>query len=334
MRTPHFLSILLSIIAMICFVGCESTNKYSTEFFSMDTVMTITAYGENCESAVKLAQQEIENLDSLMSIEDENSEIYKLNRDKTFTVSQSTCEIIERAYEFSELTEGDFDITVTPLVRTWGFYTELKKSVPTQDMIEDALSKVDYRKVQIGKTVILGENTEVDLGGIAKGYASHRAMQILKDNGVKSAILSLGGNIRAVGTKKDGSRWTVAITDPDDNSRQIGYVSVKDCAVVTSGGYQRFFEDNGQIYHHIIDTKTGYPAKSGLKSVTVVSEDDTLADALSTALYVKGLDEATEFYRQNRNFEAVFVTDSGQILVTSGLANSFTSDRSFEVIDI
>ena len=159
-------------------------------------------------------------------------------------------------------------------------------------------------------------------------------MQVLKDNDVESAILSLGGNVRAVGTKPDGSLWNVAIADPDDTSLQIGCVLAEDSAVVTSGGYQRYFENNGQMYHHIIDTKTGYPANNGMKSVTIISEDDTLADALSTALYVKGLDEAIEFYRENRNFEAVFVTDSGEIYVTSGLADRFTSDRNFEVIDI
>lgn len=300
----------------------------------MDTVMTITAYGENSESAVKLAQAEIEDLNSLFSIEDENSEIYRLNRDKTLEVSPDTQEIIERACEISKLTDGDFDITVSPLVREWGFYTDLEKKVPSQEAIDNALANVDYNNIQTGKTIALGEETEIDLGGIAKGYASHSAMQILKENGVESAILSLGGNVRAVGTKPDGSLWTVAIADPDDASQQIGCVSVKDSAVVTSGGYQRYFEDNGQIYHHIIDTKTGYPADSGLKSVTIVSDDDTLADALSTALYVKGLEKATEFYRENPNFEAVFVTDSGEIFVTSGLADSFTSDRNFEVIDI
>lgn len=300
----------------------------------MDTVMTITAYGENSESAVKLAQSEIEDLNYLFSIEDENSEIYRLNRDKTLEVSPDTQEIIERACEISKLTDGDFDITVSPLVREWGFYTDLEKKVPSQETIDNSLANVDYNNIQTGKTITLGEETEIDLGGIAKGYASHSAMQILKENGVESAILSLGGNVRAVGTKPDGSLWTVAIADPDDASQQIGCVSVKDSAVVTSGGYQRYFEDNGQIYHHIIDTKTGYPADSGLKSVTIVSDDDTLADALSTALYVKGLEKATEFYRENQNFEAVFVTDNGEIYVTSGLADSFTSDRNFEVIDI
>lgn len=300
----------------------------------MDTVMTITAYGENAESAVKLAQSEIENLNALLSIEDENSEIYRLNRDKTLEVSESTQEIITRACEISRLTDGDFDITVSPLVREWGFYTQIEKKVPSQDAIKNALAKVDYGNIQTGKTVTLGENTEIDLGGIAKGYASHSAMQVLKDNDVESAILSLGGNVRAVGTKPDGSLWNVAIADPDDTSLQIGCVLAEDSAVVTSGGYQRYFENNGQMYHHIIDTKTGYPANNGMKSVTIISEDDTLADALSTALYVKGLDEAIEFYRENRNFEAVFVTDSGEIYVTSGLADRFTSDRNFEVIDI
>lgn len=300
----------------------------------MDTYMTITAYGSNSEKAIKEAETEINHLDDLFAKDEVQSEVYKINNKHELTASDDTKEILTRAVEISELTDGDFDITIAPVVAEWGFYSDIENEVPTQQDLKNALSRVDYKNISIGEMVETDEATEIDLGGIAKGYASYKAMEIIKSNDVDSAIISLGGNVRAVGSKPDGSAWTVAIADPDDATKNIGALQIKDKAVITSGGYQRYFEDNGQIYHHIIDTKTGYPAKSGLKSVTVVCEDDTLADALSTALFVKGLDESIEFYRKNQSFEAVFITDSGEIFVTPDISESFKSDRNFEVIDI
>ncbi len=298
----------------------------------MDTYMTITAYGSNSEDALKQAEREINQLNALFSKGNAKSEVGVLNSEHKLSPSDDTRKLLERAVEISTLTDGTFDITIAPVVAEWGFYSELENKVPTQQELENALARVDYKNIKISETITTHNDTEIDLGGIAKGYASHKAMEIIKENGVESAIISLGGNVRAVGAKPDGSAWVVAIADPDDASKDIASVQVKDKAVITSGGYQRYFEEKGQIYHHIIDTKTGYPANSGLKSVTVISEDDTLADALSTALFVKGLDGAIEFYRENQGFDAIFVTDSGEIFVTQNISDSFYSDRDFEVI--
>ncbi len=298
--------------------------------------MTITAYGSKGENAVKAAENEINRIDALLSVQNKNSEIYKLNRDKSISAASDTLALVNRGIEIYTLTDGAFDITIEPLSRLWGFYTGLENRIPTQEEIDNALKFVGAENIKIDKSnIILNEETSLDLGGIAKGYASSIAAQILKERGVSSAIISLGGNIRTVGTKPDGSKWNIGITDPDDNTKEIGILSVSDTAVVTSGGYQRYFEENGQIYHHIIDTKTGYPAKSGLKSVTVVSKDDTLADALSTGLFVMGLEKSKEFYRKNSTlFEAVFVTDKNEVYITENLKNSFSSQQSFGVIEI
>lgn len=322
--------------AVIFSSGCSLESKYDCEFFAMDTVMTINAYGSNSESAVKAAQNEINRLDKLLSVQNENSEIFKLNQSKEMTVSNDTLTLITRSKEIYTLTDGTFDISCEPLTREWGFYSGLKNKVPSQKAIETALEGVGAEHIKIeNSTVTLDENTSLDLGGIAKGYASHKTAEILKDNGVTSALMSLGGNVRAVGSKPDGESWSVAITDPDDNTKSIGTLKVSDKAVVTSGGYQRYFEENGQTYHHIIDTKTGYPADSGLKSVTIVSEDDTLADALSTALFVMGLEKSEEFYSENSSlFGAVFITDKGEIYVTDNLKDSFMSEQGFEVISV
>ena len=322
--------------AVILASGCSLESKYDCEFFAMDTVMTISAYGSKSESAVKAAQNEISRLDKLLSVQNENSEIFKLNQSKQMTVSEDTLTLITRSKEIYTLTDCAFDITCEPLAREWGFYSGLKNKVPSQKAIENALEAVGAEHINIeNSTVTLDENTSLDLGGIAKGYASQKAAEILKENGVASALMSLGGNVRAVGTKPDGEGWSVAITDPDDNAKSIGTLKISDKAVVTSGGYQRYFEENGQIYHHIIDTKTGYPADSGLKSVTVVSDDDTLADALSTSLFVMGLEKSGEFYGENSSlFGAVFITDKSEIYVTDNLKDSFMSEQGFEVISV
>lgn len=314
--------------------GCSLSSQYDSEFFAMDTVMDVTAYGANSEDAVKAVESEINRLDSLLSVDDENSEVYMLNSEKSLSVSDETLSIITCALEVSELTDGAFDITTEPLTRLWGFYSDEDYRVPTEDEIEATLPYVGSEHISIDSNVVtLDKNTCIDLGGIAKGYASKRATEILKENDVTSAIISLGGNVRAVGSKPDGSNWTVAITDPDDNSQQIGTLSVSDRAVITSGGYQRYFEEDSKTYHHIINPKTGYPAQSGLKSVTVVSEDDVLADALSTGMFVMGLEDSSKLYSENSSlFGAVFVSDDGDIYVTDNLAESFSSQYEFEVI--
>ncbi len=328
-------SILFMTVAVLFCSACDFDSKADSEFFAMDTIMSITAYGSNSQSAVSAAENEINRLDKLLSVQNENSEIFKLNRDKSINASADTVTLLKRAMNFYTLTDGAFDITTEPLTRAWGFYSGLEKRVPSQNEIDNALKTVGAEHINIdNKNITLDENTSLDLGGIAKGYASAKTAQIFKENGVSSALISLGGNVRVVGSKPDGSDWSVAITDPDDNSKQVGTLAVRDTAVVTSGSYQRYFEENGHIYHHIIDTETGYPAQSGLKSVTVVSEDDTLADALSTGLFVMGLEKSSKLYSKNSAlFGAVFVTDKNEIYITDNLENRFSSQHKFEVIE-
>lgn len=326
--------IIFMVVAVLFCSACNVDSKYDSDFFAMDTIMSITAYGSNSETAVKSAENKINRLDALLSIQNINSEIYKLNSEKSIIASDETLSLLNRAIEISALTDGAFDITTEPLTRLWGFYTDVENRVPTQTEIDNALKTLGTGHIKINSNnVTLDADVSIDLGGIAKGYASAMAVNTLKENGISSALISLGGNVRTLGTKPDGSKWNVAVTDPDDTSSYIGVLAVSDTAVITSGGYERYFEENGQIYHHIIDTKTGYPAKSGLKSVTVVSQDDTLADGLSTALYVMGLEKSTKLYKENNTtFGAVFITDNNEIYITENLENSFSSQHSFEVI--
>ena len=324
--------ILLSVATV--FSACSFDEEYGSEFFAMDTVMTINAYGKNSKNAVKSAEKEILALDELLSVTNENSDVYKLNKEKSLKLSEKAVELINRGQEISNLTNGAFDITTEPLSRAWGFYSNLKNHIPSKKELNKAFRGMGSEHIKINKnTITLDKNTFIDLGGIAKGYASNKSADILKKNGIESAIISLGGNVRTVGTKPDGSLWNVGIADPDDNSKEIGVVAVDNKAVITSGGYQRYFEQRGKKYHHIINPKTGYPAESGLKSVTVISDDDTLADGLSTALFVMGLDKAKELYQNSgKLFDCVLITDDNRIFITDNIKNNFSSERDFEIL--
>ena len=166
---------------------------------------------------------------------------------------------------------------------------------------------------------------KVDLGGIAKGFTSDRVMELFSADGVTSGIISLGGNVQTLGTKPDGSLWRVGIQDPDDSSGIIATIEVADKAVITSGGYQRYFEQDGTTYHHIIDPRTGMPADSGLTSVTIVSDDGTLADGLSTSLFIMGKEAALDYWRAHRdNFDVILVASDGSITISEGLADCCT----------
>ena len=178
----------------------------------------------------------------------------------------------------------------------------------------------------------------VDLGGVAKGYTSDAVTELLKKEGVTSGIISLGGNISAIGTKPDEKKWKVAVENPLDVNDYVGILEVEDCSVITSGGYQRFFEENGKRYHHIIDSNTGYPADKGLLSVTIISNDGAKADGLSTALFVMGFDEAVKIWRNSDDFEVVFVTEDGKVIATEGAASIFAfegrdNDFAYEIVE-
>jgi thiamine biosynthesis lipoprotein len=178
----------------------------------------------------------------------------------------------------------------------------------------------------------LSDGASIDLGGIAKGYTSSRVIQIMKDCGIEHAIINLGGNVQVLGTKTDGSDWRVAIQNPDSESSYLGILSTADKAVITSGGYERYFEQDGQVYHHIIDPQTGYPSDSDLTSVTIVYSDGTTADALSTALFAMGLDGAKELYRSGDIDFDMILFDGSRVYVSEGIASGFSTDMDKEII--
>ena len=314
----------------------SSDTEASKDIFAMDTYMTVTAYGEKAQDAVDAAEAEIERLDALLSTGNTDSEITKLNEAKNATLSEDGGYLVERALELNKETDGAFDIAIYPVMEAWGFPTQNFR-VPSAEELTELLKHVDALEISYNKITreisFADSQMKIDLGGIAKGYTSSRIMDIFKENGITSGLVNLGGNVQALGAKTDGSNWRVAVQSPDDTEDYLGVLSIQDKAVITSGGYERYFEQDGVIYHHIIDPKTGYPAENGLISVTIVSEDGTLADGLSTSLFIMGEEKAAEFWRaHSEEFDAVLVTDDGTIYVTEGLKDSFTTEQDMKII--
>ena len=315
----------------------EQIEEAARDIFAMDTYMSVTAYGEGADAAVDAAQAEIERLDALLSTGNEDSEIAKLNVSGTAELSEDAGYLVERALELNEETDGAFDIAIYPVMEVWGVPTQ-NYQVPSEELLQERLALADASQISYNKEtreISFGKDgMEIDLGGIAKGYTSARIMDIFKSCGITSGLVNLGGNVQVLGTKTDGSKWRVAVQSPDDENDYLGVLSVFDKAVITSGGYERYFEQDGKTYHHIIDPKTGYPAENGLTSVTIVSADGTLADGLSTSLFIMGKEKAAEFWRAHSDeFDAILLSEDGILYVTEGIADDFSTDLNMEIIN-
>lgn len=303
------------------------------EVFAMDTYMSLKAYGADADTALGESEQRIMQLESLLSVNNENSDVYKVNHShgKAVSVSPDTLELINAAVEYGSKTSGALDITLYPILKLWGFTSDTKQVANAQD-IENALCLVDYKQICVdGESVILPENAEIDFGSLAKGYTGDCVIDILKENNVRSAIINLGGNVQTLGKKPDGSKWRVAVQNPDNTSQHICVLEISDLAVITSGSYERYFVgEDGKRYWHILDAKDGYPADSGLVSVTVVGTSGLKCDALSTALFVMGTEKAVDYWRSDGGFQMILITDDGKIYYTSGLKNSIEFSSGIE----
>lgn len=323
--------------------------KCQKQLFAMDTYMEFTAYGKNSEKAVDAAIEEVQKLDAMLSAENSKSEVYALNEQGNLQATDDLAELILRGKEIYQETDGLFDDTIYPVMKLWGFPTG-NYHVPTAAEVQKKLALVDENKVEIqtrdsdekgrdskekAKFVTLGADQQIEFGGIAKGYTGQKLAELFQEYGVSSALVSLGGNIQAIGTKPDGSSWKVGIRDPKGGQQDyIGVLSVENQAVVTSGGYERYFEEDGKTYIHIINPRTGYPADGDLLSVTIVSRDGTLADGMSTALYIMGYEKACQFWRQHREeFNVILVTDDGKIHISENLKENFQTECDLEMIE-
>ena len=339
---------LLSLLtaALLLFAsGCAGISRNAApakrELFAMDTYMTLTCCGENAEQALDAAVDEIRRLDALLSTGSPDSEISRLNREGGGTVSADTAALLTAALSVYEDTDGAFDVTILPLMELWGFPSG-ELHVPTDGELADALAVTGSGRISLDDGILsMEDGTAIDLGGIAKGYASGRLMEIFRSYGVEHAIVSLGGNVQCLGARPDGRLWRCGIRAPGDGVLSAdadglaGVLTVRDTAVITSGSYERRLTDaaTGRTYHHILDPSSGTPAETGLASVTIVCADGTLADALSTACFVMGPEKAEAFWRERPgSFGMILILADGSIRVTGDLAESFSSSLPFDIL--
>jgi thiamine biosynthesis lipoprotein len=318
--------------------GCKNTtgqapaNPLAKTNFILGTLIEIKIYDKNNEQIIDEAFSRIAEIENRMTINNaETSEIIQLNNEagkKEVKVSPDTFYVLEKGKYFSNLSKGIFDISIGPIVKLWNIGTDYA-AVPEQTQLDTAIKLVDYNKLQLDKssyTAKLEQNRmKIDLGAIAKGYAADEAGAILRKNGVKHALISLGGNMLVIGGNPNGNPWKIGIQNPfESRGTYLGVIPVTDKTIVTSGTYERYFEENGKIYHHILNPKTGYPVENDLNSVSIITEFSIDADALSTITLLLGMEEGFKLIESLEGVEAVFVNNDKSVYVTSGLKDSFT----------
>ena len=282
-----------------------------------DTVIKIQILDPADESILDDLKKLCEKYDTMFSTTNTDSELYKLNHanGQPFTVSSETANLIQEGIHYSELSGGAFDLTIEPVSALWDFKAD-KPTVPSSDAIAQAVSHVDYTKVDIQDNTITLEDPEagIDLGAIAKGYIADQVKTYLKKQGIKHAIINLGGNVDVIGTKPDGSKYNIGIQKPfDESGEAITSVQLKDQTVVTSGIYERYFKKNGKLYHHILDPRTGYPCENNLYSVSIITDSSTKADALSTTCFLLGYEKGMELIQSMDGVKAIFITDDEKV---------------------
>ncbi len=309
--------------------GKGETKSLSQTFYIYDTVVNIKVFGD------KVAQQNMDDIQSMLERMDkqfsrtkEGGEVYAVNQaagKEAVVVSDETLDIVKQSVQYAEEMDGLFDPTIGPLIDLWNIGSGGDK-VPDQADIDKATSLTNYKDVIIddaAKTVMLAkEGMVLDLGGIGKGYAADRIADYLKEQGLNSAMINLGGSsIIALGTKPNGAEWNIGLQDPDQSrGSQLGTIKITDEVIDASGVYERYFMQDNVRYHHILDPRTGYPSQNGLKSLTIMSPNATDADALSTGVFLMGLEEGMKYLESlPEDVEAFFISDDNKIYATSGI---------------
>jgi thiamine biosynthesis lipoprotein len=332
-RFARGVALLLCMAALFGLTACGSASAMEQkQIFAMDTVMTLTAYGKHAQDGLNAASSVINSMEALLDPELPTSTTYAINHANggNTVVNAQIAKMLSTAKTVYEQSDGALDLSLYPVVKLWGF-VDGRYYVPLYDEISTQLTKKAFDKMVLTSYPATGSysvsfpaGTEISFGAIGKGCAAENAISAMRQAGVKSGIISLGGNVQTLGLKPDDSKWTVAIQDPNNTASWVGTVKVGETAVVTSGSYQRFFEFDGNTYHHIINPLSGSPVTNGLLSATIICEDGTMADALSTAMFVLGETRALNYWRQHGGFEMILINKSNQITCTKGLIDVYT----------
>ena len=317
-----YLTIFVCLLSALFFAACQKQDtSVSKTGFYFDTVIKVTLYDADAEPELESCFALADKYEKLLSATKKGSDIWNINhaKGKPVVVSKETISLLQKAIDYSELSDGAFDITIGKLSSLWDF-GENKDTVPSQKDINAALPTVDYHNIEISDNTVTLKNpkTQIDLGGIAKGYLSQKLVELFQKEGAVAGVVSLGGNVQTFGKKEDGSRFTIGITDPSDGQSVLGTLEGDEKAVITSGSYQRYFEENGKRYHHIMDPRTGAPAESDLLSVTVICDRGEQGDALATSLFVMGKEKAIAYAKEN-NLSLILVDQNNEIWTSEGV---------------
>lgn len=304
----------------------------------MGTVMSHKVFGKSAEPCLAAIRKEAECIEAELSRFLQGSDISRINQSagaQCVPVSRNTCDVLSQAVEFSRQCQGCFDVTIGPLVTLWNSSKDTAYP-PDESKIKDTLPLINFTDLVLDfnqRTAGLKRRGQsIDLGGIGKGFAGDRFLEIYREFGITSAYSNIGGNVVTVGTKPDGSPWVIGIQHPRQENQLIGSISVAGKTVVTSGDYQRYFKDSRGIrYHHILDPLTGYPSESGLISVSIVTEKSLAADALSTILFIAGMKKGLEILKNCSGTEAIFVHKDLRVFITPGLKNCFQPNENIDV---
>ncbi|MDD5924038.1 MAG: FAD:protein FMN transferase [Clostridia bacterium] len=317
------------ILSAISLISCDTSgNVFKIDFFALDTYISVTAY--DCDKSILAGLEElVRSYENKISVTNEDSQVSLFNRNKTATFDSDISSLLEKSLDACKKTQGYFDITVHPAVKKWGFFDD-KLYVPTSSELKELTNKIDYKKITCnGEIYSTTSDCEIDLGGCAKGYIGDKCAEYLVEHNVTSAVINLGGNVKVLGKKTDNSKYNIAIESPDKYG-YIAYISAEDTSIVTSGAYERNFADeSGNIYHHIIDPFTAAPAQSDICSVSIICDDGTLADCLSTALYVMGSQKAIEFSNTHDNFGAIILMNDDTVFVSESIKNIVTLEDKY-----
>lgn len=332
--SKKWVCVCLCLTCILGLCGCTPKNtSYSKNNLFFDTIITITVYDPDHVSYIQDCFDLASYYENLLSRTKEGSDIFKINHANGgfVEVQDETIELLNIGLHYCQLSNGAFDITVGALSDVWDFKNN-EGIVPSGEAIDAALQTVGYENILIdgNKVALKNPNTCIDLGGIAKGYIADKMKDCLSEKGVTSAIINLGGNVLLVGGKTDGTSYTIGIQKPfEETGTALGAVDIKDCSLVSSGVYERYFTTDGKLYHHILDTSTGYPIENGLYGVTIISEQSVDGDALSTTIFALGLEEGIRLVERLDNTEAIFVTNEMETITTSGIGREI----SFRLLD-
>ena len=330
---------LLLIFSLTILGGCSKDNK-STEPLSrsevlMGTVVTVSLYDSNDEAILDKVFNKVKDLESILSINENGTLVDEINEEagiKPVKVDDDTYNIVKKGIEYSNLSNGLFDISVGPIVKLWNIGLP-EARVPSQEEIDEKLPLIGYSDIEIddtNKTIFLKrKGMMIDLGGIAKGYTADVISNILTEEGVKSAIINLGGNVFAHGRKVNGDDWKIGIQNPfTERGGIIGTITTSNKSVVTSGIYERYIEQDGVKYHHILSPFTGYPYDNEIAGITIVSDKSVDGDALSTSVFAMGVEKGMEFVNTLDGIDAIFITKDYKVYITDGLKSIFTLTNS------